>query len=410
MNEISPENLNLVIIASDFKGNPFIKQAKKRGCHVRLVTREKCAKEAWVRDSIDEIHTVSDNAKPDDYLQKVVALARYRPISHVVGMDEFDVLTSAATREFLQINVGLTVSHANVFRDKLKMRTNAKLAGIAQPEFVALFNSEDIVRYIENVEPPWIIKPRTEVSAYGIRKIENVDELWSNLAELDLRDSWRDNPSQFLLEKFIPGKVFHVDSLISKGECVFSGVSNYGTPPLNVTHQGGVFTTSVLPYESEERTELLELNQKLISAFGHQTGVTHAEFLRCEKSGRFYLLEIAARVGGAYIADALEAASGVNLWCEWANLELSQFEIDYSLPETRNHFAGVVLSLANCKEPDTAHYVEEEIVHRVRRDYHAGFVVTSERYERVQELLGHYSNRFVEDFLTIAPARERHDD
>lgn len=400
----------LVCIASDFKGNPFLEAAKRRGCHVTLVTKQKHAEDAWVRDAIDEIHLVGDDSTPDDWMRTVVWLARQRPVHHVVGLDEFDVLVTANTREFLQINRGLKASEALIFRDKLAMRYAAKRGGIEEPDFVGLFNPQEINEFMERVPAPWIIKPRTEVSAFGIRKIHSPEELWANVAELDGRFTWRDHSSQFLLEKFIPGKVFHVDSLVWNNQPVYSGVSNYGTPPLSITHGGGVFTTSLVEHTCDERRELCEINKKLIEAFTLKQGVTHAEFLQCNETGKFYLLEVACRVGGAYIADALEAASNINLWREWANLELSDAANPYQMPETREDYAGVVLSLANQEFPDTSAYIEEEIHYRIKKAHHVGFVVKAQERDRVQNLLTEYSARFIEDFTVVAPPRERHDD
>lgn len=403
------KQFNLVCVASDFKGNPFIEQAARRGCHITLVTKKKHADDAWVWDAIDHVHYVGDDSTPDDWLKTVVWLARQRRVDHVVGLDEFDVLPTARMRDFLQIDHGLHEADAMIFRDKLSMRNAAKRAGIKQPEFVALITPEFYERFADTVEPTWVMKPRTEVSAFGIRKINSREEMLENIAELDGRLTWRDHSSQFLLEKFIPGTVYHVDSLVWNGQPVFSGVSNYGTPPLNVTHQGGVFTTSLLDYECEERRELLELNKKLIQAFPLSQGVTHAEFLQSQKTGEFFLLEVACRVGGAFIADALEAASGINLWREWANLELSDAANPYELPETRQDYAGVVLSLANQKFPETDAYTEPEIVYRIKKAHHVGFVVKSAERPRVQVLLDEYADRFIQDFMIIAPPRERHD-
>lgn len=403
------ENFNLVCVASDFKGNPFLKAAKRRGCHVTLVTKAKYADEAWERDAIDEIHFVGDDAAEDDWLRTVVWLARQRPVDHVCGLDEFDVLVTANIREFLQINRGLKPSEALIFRDKLAMRYRAASADIPQPPFVPLFNLHAVNEYAGQNAPPWVIKPRTEVSAFGIRKIASVEEIWTNISELDGRMKWRDHSVQFLMEKFVPGKVYHVDSLVWNNAPIFAGVSNYGTPPLNVTHGGGVFTTSLIDHECGERRELLELNKKLIAAFGLRRGVTHAEFLQSNETGKFYLLEVACRVGGAYIADALEAASGVNLWAEWANIELSDAENPYQLPETRQEYAGIVLSLANQEFPNTDDYTEPEITYRIKKAHHVGFVVKSASRERVQNLLNEYSTRFIQDFTVVAPPRERHD-
>ena len=55
---------------------------------------------------------------------------------------------------------------------------------------------------------------------------------------------------------------------------------------------------------------------------GFVRGVTHAEFLRADSDGKFYFIEVAARVGGAFISDVIEAATGINLWREWARLEV----------------------------------------------------------------------------------------
>jgi biotin carboxylase len=53
-------------------------------------------------------------------------------------------------------------------------------------------------------------------------------------------------------------------------------------------------------------------------------GVTHAEYIRAHADGRYYFLEIAARVGGAFIADLVEVSTGVNLWREWARIEVCE--------------------------------------------------------------------------------------
>src|SRR5207248_9903803 len=126
----------------------------------------------------------------------------------------------------------------------------------------------------------------------------------------------------YLLARFIPGKVFHVDSLIDKGRVVFAGVNKYGRPPLQVAHGGGAYVSQTIAHDSAEKKKLLEINRRLIRAMGMQTGATHAEFIKSEAEGNFHFLEIAARVGSAYIADVVEAASAINLWHEWAKLEV----------------------------------------------------------------------------------------
>ena len=400
---------HIVCIASEHKGNEFLDEAQNAGWYVTLVTRKKLLDEPWAWTALNDVATVDDDASQDDYIRAITNIAGSRKIDRVVGLDEFDVMTAAKAREHLQLD-GMSSSHALRFRDKLSMRNIASAAEITCPEFIAPFNRDAINGYLDHVSGPWIVKPRYEVSAFGIRKCDSKTEVWQVLTDLDRRNNWRDHPSQFILEKFIKGNVFHVDSVVEKGKVVACGVSKYGTPPFRVTHHGGVFTSSIVSYKSKERKELEELNQQLLSAFEYDRGVSHAEFLQSDEDRKLYLLEVACRVGGAYIANVLEHARNFNLWREWAKLETVTDERPYQLPKLRKDFAGVALALANTDTPDTSHYIDEEIVYRVSKPKHVGLIFYSKKQKRVDELLGSYSERIASDFLAVMPAKERYDD
>ncbi len=400
---------HIVCIASEHKGNEFLDEAQNAGWHVTLVTRKKLLDEPWLWTALNDVKTVEDDASTEDYIRAVTNIAGSRKIDRVVGLDEFDVTNAARVREHLQLG-GMTTSHALRFRDKLAMRNIAQEAGIACPEFTGVFHRQDIEDFLEGVPAPWIVKPRYEVSAFGIRKCEAKDQVWQVITDLDKRNNWRDHPSQFVLEKFIAGNVFHVDSIVDRGKVLACGVSKYGTPPFSVTHYGGVFTTSIVSYRSAERKKLERLNSQLLGAFEYERGVSHAEFLQSEADGKFYLLEVACRVGGAYIANVLEHACNFNLWREWARLETATKDNPYKLPKLRKEFAGVALALANQDKPDTSHYDDAEIVYRVAKPKHVGLIFHSGKQNKVDELLRVYSERITMDFLAVAPAKERYDD
>jgi biotin carboxylase len=400
---------HIVCIASEHKGNEFLEEAHDAGWHVTLVTRKKLTDSPWSWTAINEVKTVEDGAGVLDYTRAVTNLAGTRSIDRVVGLDEFDVLTAAMTREHLNMP-GMSRSFALRFRDKLAMRTMAANAGIPCPEFVSALNPDKINAFLDTVPAPWIVKPRHEVSAFGIRKCETKDEVWAVLNDLDGRNNWRDHPSQFLIERFIEGRVYHVDSVVSGGKVVACGVSQYGTTPFKVSHQGGVFTSSTMSYRSKERKELEVMNKALLMAFEYDKGVSHAEFLQCDVDGQFYLLEVACRVGGAYIANVLEHACGFNLWREWAKLETATRERPYKSPKLRREYAGIALALANTDEPDTSHYDDEEIVYKIKKPKHVGMIFRSSERKRVDELIAIYTERITTDFLAVAPVKERYDD
>ena len=400
---------HIICIASEHKGNEFLEESQNSGWQVTLVTRKKLLDYPWPWTAINDVKAIEDDGGVLDYVRTVTNIAGSQPIDRVVGLDEFDVLTAAMTREHLNLP-GMSRSHALRFRDKLTMRRIAADAGIPCPEFTGAFNAEQIVEFINGVHAPWIIKPRNEVSAFGIRKCDTASQVWDVLTDLDNRNSWRDHPSQFLIERFIAGKVFHVDSVVVNGKVAACGVSQYGTTPFEVSHHGGVFTSFTVPYRTKERRALEKLNADLLAAFKYERGVSHAEFLRSDADGQFYLLEVACRVGGAYIANVLEHACGFNLWREWAKLETATEEMPYKLPKLRKDFAGITLALANTDEPDTSHYTDAEIVYRVNKPKHIGLIFHSTKQTRIDELMATYSERITADFLAVAPAKERYDD
>lgn len=365
-----------------------------------LLTVEKLRNGDWPRESIDEVFFMPEEIPLQHLIYTVSYLARSQPIDRIVALDEFDMENVSALREHLRIP-GMGLTTVRYFRDKLAMRARAKEAGILAPEFAHVLNHDNLREFMARVPGPWLLKPRSQASGIGMKKIHAPAELWPWLDQLG------DQQSFYLLEQFIPGTVYHVDSVVSDREPLFAEAHGYGSPPLDVSHYGGVFTTRTLPRDSADAKTLLETNRELITTLGLLRGVTHAEFLRAHVDGKFYFIEIAARVGGAYIADVVEAATSVNLWREWARLEVAAGKEPYKLPATRHDYAGVILSLARQERPDTSAYTDPEIVYRVSKYHHAGFVLKSSKAERISELLDSYTARFRDDFLAWQPVPDK---
>jgi biotin carboxylase len=392
--------LTLLCITTYEKGQDFMRECKRQGCHVLLLTAEKLRDADWPRESLDDTFYLPAELPLADIVQAVTQLARTHKLDRIVALDEFDMETAATLREHLRVP-GMGLTTMRYFRDKLAMRMRALDRGVRVPDFVPVFNHNDIRYYLENVRGPWVLKPRQEASAIGIKKIHNSDELWTILEQLG------DKQSTYLLEKFVPGEVYHVDSVVSENDVVFANVSKYGKPPMNVAQGGGVFTTFTVPRGSDADTGLRTINRELIAALGLMRGVAHTEFIQAHEDGHFYFLECAARVGGAYISEMVEAATDINLWREWARIEIAGDDGTYKLPSVREEYAGVVLSLARQENPDTSAYNNPEVCLRIKKHHHAGLVLRSNDPDRVRSLLENYAPRFVHDFLAVEPPREK---
>jgi biotin carboxylase len=379
------------------KGQAFMRQVAALGCRVVLLTVDKLRHADWPQEILHEFHTMPDGLTREQITNTVTYLARRLKLERIVALDEFDMHTAAHLREHMRLP-GMGMTTTAYFRDKLAMRHQAKRAGILVPEFVGILNYDDVRAYMDSVPAPWVLKPRAEASAIGIRKIHEPERLWRTLDELG------DDQTNFLLERFVPGDIFHVDSITSERQVVFSEVHRYGKPPMQVMHEGGVFTTRAVDRKSEDANGLVALNEKLVPALGMVRGVSHAEYIKSHEGGQYYFLEVAARVGGAFIAELVENSTGLNLWAEWARIEVSNLRgVPYVLPERKYAYAGSVLCLARTEQPDTSAFDAPEIVHRMVKKHHAGLIVQSPDPERVAALLDEYSHSFAEMYLAIAP-------
>ena len=397
---LEAQPLAILCVSSYEKGQEFIRTCKAAGCRVLLLTVEKLRHADWPFESIDEVFTMPEELPLQDLIYAVSYAARSQSIDRIVALDEFDMENVSALREHLRLP-GMGLSAIRHFRDKLTMRAQANQAGILVPDFVHVLNYDNLREFMSRVPGPWLLKPRSQASGIGMKKIYSQQELWPWLDQLGDRQSF------YLLEKFVPGAIYHVDSVVSERRIVFAEAHVYGTPPLDTSHHGGVFTTRTLPREGQETKALLEINRHLFEGLGLVRGVTHAEFLQAHADGRFYFIEVAARVGGAYISNVIEAATGINLWREWARLEVGAGNQPYQLPSARGEYAGVILSLARQEHPDTSAYTDPEIIYRVRKYHHAGFILKSHSHERIQQLLDSYARRFQADFVATQPVPDK---
>jgi biotin carboxylase len=391
--------LTLLCIATYRKGDEFLRECRRLGCRVLLLTEEKLQHSDWPRESIDEFYYLRRDMPDEDIRKGAASVARHERIDRIVALDDFDVELAGMLREYLRIpGIGVTTSRR--FRDKLAMRESAKAAGIPCPEFVHALNHRAIAEWTERIPPPWVLKPRSQAAAIGILKQHTADDLWRALQRIG------DAQADYVIERFVPGEVYHVDSIVFDGVIRFARVSRYRTPPMAVAHEGGIFVTATVPDTDPASVSLQELNSRTLTSFGLPRGASHTEFIRGD-DGQYYFLETSARVGGAYIVDVVEAATGINLWREWARTEIAGENGAYQLPASKPGHAGIVLSLARQETPDTSGYTDPEIVTRIRKSHHAGLIVASERPDRVAHLLDDYARRFQVDFHASAPPPER---
>ncbi len=386
--------MTMLFVSSTCKGEPMLRVVKELGFYVLLLTEDKLRHDPFPWDVIDEAFFTPNLAHYKDVIHTVAYLCRGRSIDLIIPLDEFEVELVGMLREHLRLP-GMGVSAVRHFRDKLTMRDLAHAAGIRVPDYAGIKNYDRLREYLATVPPPYVLKPRMEASAMGIQKIHDSEQLWRALDHLG------DLQSYYLLERFIPGAVYHADSIVVDGRVIFVSVQQYGAPPLQIYQGGGIFMSRVLPPGDQAAQAIQTMNQQIVHTLGMVNGVTHTEFITAQDGGDLYFLESAARVGGANISDLIEHATGINLWREWGRLEVARLRGEpYTLPEVHAGSAGLLMTLARQEHPDLSAYADPEVRHIPLKEYHAGLIVAAADPARVDALLNDYARRFAEDFAT----------
>jgi D-alanine-D-alanine ligase-like ATP-grasp enzyme len=399
------KQLTFLCFSSYFKGEAFLSACKAAGNKVYLVTDSKLRDMPWPYKDLDDVFYLpadESGSWNQDHLANAISYKmRSTKFDRFVALDDFDVERVASLRERFRIP-GMGETTSRYFRDKLAMRMKAREEGIPVPDFTAIFNDTEVNEYVDRVPSPWLIKPRSEASAVGIKKIHDKETLWVILNSLG------DNRQKYLLEKYSPGVVYHVDSLNHEGKCVFTRVSQYLDAPLDVSHGGGIFRSHTLDFKDEATKALTALNTKVMKAFGMQYSASHTEFIKSHATGEFLFLETSSRVGGANLAEMIEFASGVNLWAEWAKIETAMASgKSYKPPVDTKEHAGIVVSLSRYKEPDTSSFNNEELVWKMKKDWHIGLIIKSKTPAKVLEILADYTDRIREEYHASLPPTEK---
>ena len=400
-----PSSKTFLCITCDFKGSEFINALKSLGHTVYLVTSESTRDKPWPYESIEEAFYMPEadgrRWNMDHLIKGVAHIFRLNRVDKIIALDDYDVWKASSLREEFR-SPGMGQTTARHFYDKLAMRMIAEDNGIRIPGYSDLFNDDTIHRFLDASPGPWVVKPRMDAGALGIRKLKTADDFWA------WNEDHREERHRYLIEEFKPGAVYHVDSLFQDYKSLFTRSSKYLQPPFEIAHEGGLFRSQTIDAKDKESKELKKFNDKLLKAFKLNFGASHSEFIRCDEDDQFYFLETSARVGGAHLADMVEAASGINLWEEWAKLESSMLTGEkYNAPKESYDNAGILVTLSRHENPDYQEFKNDPYLWwTMNKSYHVGFIFKDGDTGLIKKKLDDYAQVVNEKFHTSVPLKE----
>ncbi len=327
----SPDGEIVLCIAGSNTGHRFLEELATLDCRVVLLTIDEHRDADWPLDCIDELHVMPGGMTLDQIANTVTYLARSRKFARIVALDRFNVEVAATLREHLRIP-GMGTTTARYFSDKLAARIKAAHLGMRVPAFTSVANYDELRLFMQSVPTPWLLTPRGVLLGCATRELNDSEQVWRCLDELG------DRQSSFFLEQSVAGDRFHVDSITADGSVVFSAVSPYREAFFERAQAGELLPISTVPYGIADDERLRRVNTALLSGMRLVRGVTRTEFLRSQVTREFYFMETSASVEDGCVADMMKETQDLNLWVEWARLEVAALRGSrYALPSNGIH-------------------------------------------------------------------------
>ncbi len=284
-----------------------------------VITTEPAERLAPVlKERLDGHWRVDDALDPRQLAEAVVGLGRQMGrVERLLGALEQLQVPLAHVRETLGIE-GMDVQTALNVRDKARMKSVLRAAGVPCARHQLVTNSDAALGFAEAVGFPLVAKPPAGAGAQATYRLDDPSALRSWLAAIPPSP---DAPG--LLEEFLTGAEHTFDSVTVGGQTVWSSVSDYLPPPLEVLRNPWIQWTVLLPRETTDPAYdgIWTVGPAALRALGVRDALTHMEWFR-RPDGSVAVSEVGARPPGAQITSMLGYVHDVDFYRVWAELML----------------------------------------------------------------------------------------
>jgi biotin carboxylase len=236
-------------------------------------------------------------------------LARqFGPIHRLFGAFEQIQVQLAEVRARLGIE-GMGVEAAHNFRDKARMKTLLRAAGLPCARHCLASTLDEAVAFAEANGFPVVVKPPAGAGAIATFRVDNMQSL---IAALSRTPPTAEHP--VLLEEFVQGEEHSFETMTVNGEHVWHSLTHYYPTPLTVLENPWIQWSLVLPREVDgtQYDDIRSAARRALDVLGMHTGISHMEWFR-RRDGTIAISEVAARPPGAQITQLRSYAHDFDL-------------------------------------------------------------------------------------------------
>lgn len=319
---------------------------------------------------------------------KVLEVAKKENADALLTTSDYPVNVVAKVGQTLGLPA-MSPEVANICTNKYLQRKLFSDNGVNAPKFYLISEDVDLQSFMEF---PYIVKPVDSSASRGVKKVNNANELADAIVEA--RGFSR--TGQVLIEQFIGGREFSVETLTQGGENTIVNI----TEKLVIGEEYGYFVedTHIEPARItvEEWNQIEEEVKKGLALIKADNCPSHTEVKLW--NGKPYIIEMACRLGGDYItSDLVPLSTGIDMLANLVKLSLG---IPINRKKTINKVSCVQFLNPNnyirCKQfvdSRDPHIIRSEIreysTHRIENSLdRLGFVILqADNYVHIEEIL-----------------------
>lgn len=249
-------------------------------------------------------------------VDKVLEVAQKENADALLTTSDYPVNVVAAVSKTMGL-VSMSKEVANICTNKFLQRKVFSTYGINSPEYFLVSGNGISVEKYNNY--PYIVKPVDSSASRGVKKVNDSNELLNAIEEAKEYS----RSGQVLIEQFIGGKEFSVETLTQNGETTIVSI----TEKLVVGEEYGYFVedTHIEPARiTKEEWQLIENEVvKALEAIQIDNSPSHTEVKLW--NGKPYIIETACRLGGDYItSDLVPLSTGIDMLANLVRLSVGE--------------------------------------------------------------------------------------
>lgn len=311
-------NQKIVCIESpDFMIHSLGKIAEQKGDQLFLLTSDK---KRLKNANTFFVDVRSDFEAACDIIKNQIGT----PDAIITSQEMFLTQTASLAHEFNLLNE--SPEDITNFRDKSSMKQLWERKGVQTPysQFYKSYN--EIKEKLDKFNFPLVIKPSSGYASCGVKKINTSSEMKEQIRKIFLLNSTvvaKENMNNLgvLVEEYIDGEEFSIDTIWFEGEPICSGILSKGYLP------GPYFPDGLYKFEpllsTEIQNKIKELSFNAVQAMGLRNGATHTEIRF--KGNEPYVIETTCRPGaGGIFYDLFNKAIGINFYEAYYNALVSK--------------------------------------------------------------------------------------